>query len=359
MSNSDLQQLFLNNTPLMDVRAPVEYEQGSFPNSQNLPLLDNEQRHIIGTEYKRNGQDSAIQLGWELATDEIRQQRLSYWQKFIEQHPNGSLYCFRGGLRSQLSQKLLRQAGIDYPIVKGGYKAMRSYLLEQLDQAYDSSPVVVVAGPTGSGKTRAIWEIERGIDLEGRANHRGSAFGGLSTEQPSQIDFENQISIDWLKLRHQADQQAVFVEDEGRLIGRIGLPLKLQSTMKPAPTAVIEEPLQQRIEWILDDYVRQPLQQNPAAVEQFSETLVNNLFRIRKRLGGERHQKLLTLFKQAADDYKTTGQFDSFEQGIEILLTGYYDPMYQYQLQQREQQIVFRGSNAETVAWCNQYSINQ
>ena len=35
--------LFQNNTPLMDVRAPVEYNRGSFPSSFNVPLMaDNE-----------------------------------------------------------------------------------------------------------------------------------------------------------------------------------------------------------------------------------------------------------------------------------------------------------------------------
>lgn len=38
--------LFLNNTPMMDVRAPVEFEKGAFPNVVNLLLMTDEERHF-------------------------------------------------------------------------------------------------------------------------------------------------------------------------------------------------------------------------------------------------------------------------------------------------------------------------
>ena len=64
----------------MDVRAPVEFSKGSFPTATNIPLLDDQQREQIGTRYKHAGQDEAIRLGLELATPEIRAQRLQAWQ---------------------------------------------------------------------------------------------------------------------------------------------------------------------------------------------------------------------------------------------------------------------------------------
>ena len=39
--------LFINNVPLIDVRAPIEYEHGSFPNAKNLPIMDNQQRKLL------------------------------------------------------------------------------------------------------------------------------------------------------------------------------------------------------------------------------------------------------------------------------------------------------------------------
>ena len=131
------QQLFLQDTPIMDVRAPVEFDKGAFPTSQNIPLLNDQQREAVGTCYKQKGQDAAISLGLELAIPEIREQRLTQWQQFITAHPEGYLYCFRGGLRSRTTQSWLKEQGIDYPLITGGYKAMRTYLLQQLDVSYN------------------------------------------------------------------------------------------------------------------------------------------------------------------------------------------------------------------------------
>ena len=43
MDSDDYLSIFLSDTPLMDVRAPVEFSKGSFPQASNVPLLDDEQ----------------------------------------------------------------------------------------------------------------------------------------------------------------------------------------------------------------------------------------------------------------------------------------------------------------------------
>ena len=124
---ADYRRLFLQDTPLLDVRAPVEFARGAVPNATNLPLLDDLQREQIGIRYKNAGQEEAIRLGLELATPKIRAQRLRDWQGFSDAHPDGFIYCFRGGLRSRTTQQWLQQQGVDYPLVRGGYKAMRRF----------------------------------------------------------------------------------------------------------------------------------------------------------------------------------------------------------------------------------------
>jgi len=354
MNHDNFLQLFLNDTPLLDVRAPVEFEQGHFPTSENAPLLNNEQREKVGLRYKEQGQDAAIELGWELASDEIQQQRLNSWRNFIQQHPEGKLYCFRGGLRSQLSQQLLHDSGIDYPIVPGGYKAMRRFLIDELDHSSENKKIIVIAGPTGSGKTKAIHKINRAIDLEGRANHRGSVFGAMEQEQPPQISYENQLSIDWLKLNHEDPEKPVFVEDEGRLVGRVLVPPQMKASMQKSSTVAIEEPIEQRIEWVMDDYVRSTLV-NKSKLEQFEVHLQANLLRISKRLGGTRHKELAAVFQEAGVYYLQSNNLDGFKDGIRILLEDYYDPMYHYQFQQHERPLLFKGSCAEVAQWCNEY----
>ena len=37
---TDYRQLFLNDVAMMDLRAPVEFTKGAFPNVSNLPLMN-------------------------------------------------------------------------------------------------------------------------------------------------------------------------------------------------------------------------------------------------------------------------------------------------------------------------------
>ena len=191
----DFASVLLSGVPLLDVRAPVEFAQGAFPASVNLPLMNDEERHRVGLQYKQKGQDAAIVLGHALVSGEIKAQRVAQWVKFAQEHPEGYLYCFRGGLRSRISQQWLADAGLPYPRIIGGYKAMRSFLIEKLNTSIAASKFVLVAGFTGCGKTEVIQNLDAAIDLEKLAHHRGSSFGKHATDQPVQIDFDNLLAI--------------------------------------------------------------------------------------------------------------------------------------------------------------------
>ena len=236
----DYRSLFLNDTPLLDVRAPVEFNKGAFPNALNLPLLNDSERQRIGTCYQQHGQQAAIKMGHDLVRKEIKTARLETWQTFTRNNPKGYLYCFRGGLRSQIVQQWLADAGNEYPRVTGGYKAMRRYLIDTLESAVAECPLTVVAGMTGTGKTEVILAVDNALDLEACAHHRGSSFGRHAIGQPSQIDFENRLAIAALKLRNNG-HIGLTVEDEGRLIGRCFVPLSLQKAIKTAPLVWLED----------------------------------------------------------------------------------------------------------------------
>lgn len=343
----------------MDVRAPVEFNKGAFPQSVNIPLLDDEQRAAVGTRYKEQGQDAAIELGWQLATPEIKAQRQRDWLTHASQHPTGYLYCFRGGLRSRLSQQLLREAGLDYPLVTGGYKALRRFLIDALEANSQTAPLVLVSGRTGSGKTLLLPKLPRTLDLEAMANHRGSAFGRQLAPQPTQIDFENRLSIGLLKAMHQSASAPLFVEDEGKLIGRVSMPICFKTRMENSPLAVLETPLDERVEIALADYVTEAFPQYLAhfpdsrgdAEQAFRKQILDNLSRIRKRLGGEKYQFLSSQFEQALTRFFATGVADDFRPGIELLLTEYYDPMYDFQKGLRKGREIFRGDKAAYIEW--------
>jgi len=117
--------------------------------------MNDEERHRVGLQYKQKGQDAAIVLGHALVSGEIKAQRVAQWVKFAQEHPEGYLYCFRGGLRSRISQQWLSDAGLPYPRIIGGYKAMRSFLIEKLNTSIAASKFVLVAGFTGCGKQKS------------------------------------------------------------------------------------------------------------------------------------------------------------------------------------------------------------
>lgn len=357
---SDYLNLFLNDVPLMDVRAPVEFSKGSFPNAENAPLMNDEERHRVGICYKEKGQDKAIELGHQLVAGDVKAQRIEAWKRFVARHPDGYLFCFRGGLRSRLTQQWIKDAGMDYPLVKGGYKALRRFLIDSLDQLIDSEDFCILSGRTGTGKTRVLLDLPNPVDLEGLANHRGSSFGRQVTPQPSQIDFENHLAVAMLKAHHQVGGP-VYLEDESRLIGRCALPEHLRARMSESPLLILEQPMAERVDIIRTDYVEHMLADyiardgEEAGWLNFRDYLLSAIDRIRKRLGGARHQELRTLMEQALEQQERTGDTSGHHLWIEALLTDYYDPMYDYQLSQKQGRILVRGGPDEVTAYAREH----
>ncbi|MEH6608373.1 MAG: tRNA 2-selenouridine(34) synthase MnmH [Halioglobus sp.] len=352
-------ELLLHDAPMMDMRAPTEFERGAFPSAHSLPLMSDEERAEVGTCYKQEGQDAAIALGHKIVSGQTKAERLDQWQQFARTHPSGYLYCFRGGLRSQTVQQWLRDSGCDYPLIKGGYKAMRRFLIEELERILDSTDMVLIGGKTGSGKTRVIAALEASVDLEGLARHRGSTFGHILEPQPSQIDFENAVCIGLMKSLAAGSSNRLYLEDEGRLIGRVALPVIMQERMKLMPLAVVQESLASRVEVVLEDYVldlgqRYAKRYGDEGPRLHCEKLQADLAQIKKRLGGEREQIVSALMDSAFSLQHAAGDLSVHREWIQVLLETYYDPMYDYQLSRRAEQIVFSGDRAEIIEWAQQ-----
>lgn len=358
-------ELFLRDIPLLDVRAPVEFAQGAFPNAHNLPLLTDTERHDVGLRYNEQGQPAAIELGHALVGGDTRQSRLQRWLHWCERHPDGHLYCFRGGMRSSLVQEWLAEAGKPIPRIQGGYKAMRRFLLESLDQTASTLPLVLLSGRTGTGKTRVIEQLEHAVDLEGLARHRGSAFGRRPGGQPSQIDFENALAIRLLRLQARQETSGprpVILEDESKLVGHRLVPPVLFTKMKAAPRVFIEESLECRVQVTLEDYVVEPLVEYTEhhgaeqALPRLGAELLEALDRIRNRLGGVRHRELRAMMESALDVQARAGSPDAHRGWIEALLAEYYDPLYDHALQRQGEmgKPLFVGRRSEALAFLEQ-----
>lgn len=354
---TDYRDLFLHDRAMMDTRAPVEFHKGAFPGVINLPLMTDIERQKVGTCYKQQGQQAAIELGHQLVSGQTKAERIEAWAAFAKANPDGYLYCFRGGLRSQIVQQWLKsEAGIDYPRVVGGYKAMRTFLLQTTEEAVQACDFVLVGGMTGTGKTEVINQLNNSLDLEAHANHRGSSFGKRATGQPEQIDFENALAIDLLK-RRAAGQQQFVLEDEARLIGRCSLPLPLYQAMQHHPLVWLEDSVANRVERILQAYVVElcaefvAAQGAEAGFTAFAARLRESLANITRRLGGERYQRLAAIMEQALQEQQVDGRVDTHRGWIEALLVEYYDPMYVFQRESKSGRIEFAGEQQAVVEY--------
>lgn len=350
----DLQALFLQDLPMLDVRAPVEFREGAFPCSTNLPLMDDIDRDAIGKRYKQQGQDAAIELGLQRVSGDIKAARVSAWEAFARQYPEGVLYCFRGGLRSRTSQQwLYEQTGIRYPRVQGGYKAMRRFLIGQLETLPASFQPFILSGRTGSGKTRFLRTFQQQIDLEALANHRGSAFGNQPTPQPPQISFENTLAIQLLRHFHQG-QHALLFEDESRTIGSVHIPEIFFDTLCQAPLVLMQVADAERVEISYQEYVVDNMAaftalhgSEEAGFAAFSAYLLGSLDKIQRRLGGVRHQQVYKMMQDALSKQANTGGTDAHYDWVRFILLDYYDPMYDYQISKKQERLVFTGTPAE------------
>tara|TARA_B110000503_G_C7131019_1_gene406806 strand:- start:607 stop:1734 length:1128 start_codon:yes stop_codon:yes gene_type:complete len=349
--------LLLHQRPMFDVRAPIEFDKGAFPNVVNLPLMNDDERQKVGTCYKEQGQDAAIALGHQLVNGAIKSERVKNWYDFAAKHPDAVLYCFRGGLRSKVSQQWLVEAGIFIPFVEGGYKALRTHLIERLDQLVEEVPAFVLSGRTGTGKTEILPQFDRPIDLEGIAKHRGSSFGKYIEEQPSQITFENNLAIALMQLQR-ASNEPVIYEDESRLVGCRLLPISLQEKLKSSPIMVLSDDFDARVERIFGEYIvkaiaawEQEISDPKEAFLAFGDSLLQSIFRIRKRLGNEAHTHLVKLLQKALSLQSNEDNLTDHKAWITYLLTHYYDPMYDYQLSLKQGRVVMQGTASELVTW--------
>jgi tRNA 2-selenouridine synthase len=356
----DFSQLFISDTPLIDTRAPIEFEQGAFPHTSSLPLMSDKERELVGTCYKNKGQAKAIVLGHELVQGKIKQARLDAWLEFIKNNPNGVLYCFRGGLRSQITQEWIYEAsGVNYPRIKGGYKALRRFLIDETDRIMDKITPVVIGGQTGCGKTLLLDQLKDTIDLEGLANHRGSAFGNTTTPQPTQINFENALAIELIK---QQQYSHLVFEDEGSNVGTVHIPKCVQDKTSRAELILLEASVEERLKVSMDAYVinmQQDFIQQDAVngFDNFANYWLRSLEKIQRRLGLERYQAMLKLVNSALQHYKEQGEADGFYPVVEELLVGYYDPMYDYQIQKKMDRVVFKGDADEVLTYLAERSI--
>lgn len=95
-SSKNIRQLLATDSTLIDVRAPIEFQQGSMPSAINIPLMNDDERKAVGTCYKQEGSHQALTLGHQLVSGEIKEARLAAWKEACLSHKSGYICCARG-----------------------------------------------------------------------------------------------------------------------------------------------------------------------------------------------------------------------------------------------------------------------
>ncbi|MDP1835182.1 MAG: tRNA 2-selenouridine(34) synthase MnmH [Chlamydiales bacterium] len=310
-----------------DVRSPSEYQHAPLPGALSLPLFSDEERAQVGTCYKQVCRDAAVELGLRLAGP-----RFADMVQFARANSQGQpvkIYCWRGGMRSGAVAWLLETAGMPAITLKGGYKAYRNRCLQTIDNIDNNTPILLLAGMTGAGKTEYLQQLirqgEQVLDLEAIANHRGSSFGMIDMPpQPSNEHFENEIGRIWSGFDL---ARPIWIEDESRQIGRLRIPKKLFTAMMQAPIHLLEKTLDERVERLLTIYGKAE-----------SDDLIAATMRLKRHLGSERTLEAV----QALREGRLTDC-------IKHVLT-YYDAAYNHGLTKRG---CFVTKSKEKEGWFN------
>ncbi|MGQ9725132.1 MAG: tRNA 2-selenouridine(34) synthase MnmH [Tepidimonas sp.] len=295
---------------LIDARSPAEFALDHLPGAINLPVLDDEQRRIVGTLYKQTGAFEARRIGGAWVARNIArhieaamQDKPASWRPLV--------YCWRGGQRSGAFALWLRQIGWAAAQLHGGYKGYRRWVVEQLKALPSALRWRVVGGPTGSGKTRLLQALmARGaqvLDLEALARHRGSILGAWpdGKPQPSQKAFDTAL-VD--ALRRLDPARPVWVEAESRKIGTVQLPEAMAVALQRAPRVQLEVPFAARLALVLQDYAW--LGRDPEALAQRLQAL-----------RGLQSNETLARWQTWARAGRLTELFAE-------LMTHHYDPLY-------------------------------
>lgn len=306
--------LSMEKTAIVDVRSPKEYAEDHIYGAINLPILDDDERALIGTIYKREGKEQAVEQGIDCTQGKMAD-FLERFRRLKEEYDQVVIYCFRGGMRSQSIAEYIYLQGIEVMKLNGGYKAYRRYLLDFFENRLEQFTFVVLHGHTGAGKTELLQELSKqgydALDLEFYAKHSGSVFGDLFFEQsqPPQKIFEREV----FRHLYYSHSKYILMESESPKIGRVFVPQPFAKKMEKDRHILIRCSMKERVKRSVRDYT--------AVLNQEDEGLKKAVHYLRQTIGNEAVGRL----KEAIDrkEYVLVAEY---------LMEHYYDKLYEYSI---------------------------
>lgn len=295
---------------VIDVRSPAEFAEDHVPGAVNLPVLDDAERAMIGTIYVQQSRFEARRLGAALIARNVA----GHLETALADKPGGFrplIYCWRGGQRSGAMATILSQVGWRTGVLAGGYRTYRRDVVARLyDGELPHAHVVLIDGPTGSGKTQLLARLAilgaQTIDLEDLAAHRGSLFGQLpGRPQPSQKLFESRLlgALDALD-----PARPLFLEAESSKVGERVIPPALWTRMEAAPRITLSAPAAARARYLTTAYA--DIAGDPAAIRAILERLPR------------------TTSREALSAWRALADAGDHEGLALALIEAHYDPAY-------------------------------
>jgi tRNA 2-selenouridine synthase len=333
-------QEFLNNIGsksfrILDVRSPSEFQEDHIPGAENFPVLNDKERALVGTLYKKN-HFAAKQLGAKLISknisdilDSIEGSEKDYQNQNLRKPITKFLiYCWRGGMRSNSLFTVMDLIGYNTYVLNGGYKEYRRWVHSFLESV-PIPKIIVVHGLSGSGKTQILNSLQEEnfpvVNLEDFANHSGSVFGDKTENQPSQKLFETRLAR---RLYELISTKCWIMEAESRKIGKISIPNRLYTHLLRAETIWIELPLPLRANRLSSEY-------------QFTNEEFQKKFQTLKKY-------IPSAVFHEINNLLTEGKKSS---SAEILLKEHYDPYYKkyFKFNSSTESQIFREESFESL----------
>ena len=308
-----------DNSILIDVRTKEEYDDFHIPTALSLPILNYEERKVVGTLYDNGEKDLA-----KLEAIRFASAKLNEFMKCILAHKDKKIvfYCSRGGFRSKSISGLFFNLGYNVCQLKGGIKHYRHIVNNELPSLIENINLIALYGPTGAGKSKILDILKNHypiINLEQLANHKGSVLGSIGMGQANSQKMFEAYLYEHLK---KSKSNSFLIEGESKRIGNIVLPQNLWEKMQEAKKIYINSPIDNRIDRLVKDYVNQ----------SSDEALISALQNIKKYISSENFENIISSIK--SKEYK---------QAAEILCKKYYD--HNYKFRPDEDTIVLENKN--------------